>query len=183
MEAQVRHKVHVDEIPAAGLSVRLDLGDRDFADLVADALDGEEPRRCEADVDVRKNEQRVHLDGRLALDLDLPCSRCLEPVTVGQARDIHAVLLLKLADDEGEVELADDQLDESYLDGDVIDVPELIREQVLLSLPPKPLCSEDCKGLCPGCGADLNHEECSCDGPPLDPRLAPLANLKIEQDN
>jgi len=183
MEAPVRHKVHIDEIPAAGLTVCLDLEDRGFAELIGEALDGERPRRCTADVGVSKREQRVTLDGLLALDLDLPCARCLEPVEVSVSRDLHAVLLLQHADAEGEVELADEQLDESYLDGDVIDLPELIREQVLLSLPHKPLCSEQCKGLCPGCGADLNHEECTCEGPPLDPRLAPLADLKIDRDN
>ena len=179
----MRHKVHVEEIPAAGLSVRLDWGDPLFAEALVDALDGKEPHRLDASVELRKREQRVHIDGQMGLDVELACSRCVEPVAVSLSRDIHVVLLLQRADDDGEVELDGEQLDESYLDGDVIDLPELIREQLLLSLPAKPLCSEDCKGLCPGCGVDLNHEECTCDGPPLDPRLAPLADLKIEQDN
>ena len=179
----MRHKVHVEEIPTAGLSVQLDVGDPLFAGMLADALDGKEPRQFEASVELQKRDQRVHLEGQLAFEMELACSRCVEPVAISVSRDIQAVLLLQRVDTDGEVELNDEQLDESYLDGDVIDLPELIREQMLLSLPPKALCSEDCKGLCPGCGVDLNHEECTCDGPPPDPRLAPLADLKIEQDN
>jgi uncharacterized protein len=49
---------------------------------------------------------------------------------------------------------------------------------VLLALPLKVICQSDCRGLCPNCGANLNHEECRCETHATDPRLAPLARLK-----
>ena len=61
-----------------------------------------------------------------------------------------------------------------------IDLTEAVQEQILLSLPLRPLCREDCKGLCPGCGEDLNKGACGCSGKAVDPRLAVLGNLKLE---
>ena len=58
-----------------------------------------------------------------------------------------------------------------------IDIVEEIRMQIYFEFPAKPLCSEDCKGLCPVCGCDLNTESCSCDIRTIDPRLAVLKNL------
>src|SRR5579885_2513888 len=54
----------------------------------------------------------------------------------------------------------------------------VLEEQVLLALPMKVICQRDCRGLCPNCGANLNHEECRCETHSLDPRMAPLARLK-----
>ena len=178
----VRHQIRIDEIPAAGLTYRVDQGYPPFVELLIEALEDGGEHRCQAEVTLRKEDQRVFLDGRLDAQLDLPCARCLERSSLDLRRDIHVVLVLERSDQDVEVELADDELDESYLDGELIDLPELIREQVLLAMPDKVVCSEDCRGLCAGCGADLNHEACQCSGKPMDPRMAALANLKIEEE-
>ena len=65
----------------------------------------------------------------------------------------------------------------------MIDLLELAREQIILSLPEKPLCDEECKGLCTSCGADLNEETCTCEPEPADPRMAVLAGLKLDDDS
>ena len=67
------------------------------------------------------------------------------------------------------------------LDGQIrvgLFLADVLKEQVLLALPLKVICQSDCRGLCPSCGANLNHEECRCETHKSDPRLAPLARLK-----
>lgn len=76
-------------------------------------------------------------------------------------------------DTELGAELADDDLDVYGYDGEEIDLTPLFRDQVVLAVPFAPLCREDCKGLCPQCGADRNLEPCNCK-PPVDPRWAAL---------
>jgi uncharacterized protein len=63
---------------------------------------------------------------------------------------------------EGEKELERDETAHEFFDGEVIEVDHLVAEQIFLALPVKVLCSEDCKGICPGCGANLNEEPCRC---------------------
>jgi uncharacterized protein len=80
-------------------------------------------------------------------------------------------------DDDG-VEVLDDDLGVSFYKGDEIDLGQLMREQFYLSLPMKPLCSPDCKGLCPQCGINRNRETCTCDTKWIDPRFEALKRLK-----
>jgi uncharacterized protein len=75
-------------------------------------------------------------------------------------------------------EVADDDLGVSFYTDDVIDLRQLVREQCYLALPMKPLCREDCKGLCPVCGINRNREACSCDTAWVDPRFDALRKLK-----
>ncbi len=66
-------------------------------------------------------------------------------------------------------------------DGEEVDVSPLIREQLLLALPTRPLCQEGCRGLCPQCGANLNLNSCDCSAAKFDPRLEALRSLKISR--
>ena len=65
----------------------------------------------------------------------------------------------------------------SVLEGDAIDVDEVTKEQILLAVPTRSLCNDDCKGFCPTCGADKNAGECGCEAKEIDPRWAALKNL------
>jgi uncharacterized protein len=95
------------------------------------------------------------------------CRRCLEPATgeaVTRVREVY---------EPGSTE------EETYrLEGTEVDLAPLVRDAVLLHLPPAPLCKEDCRGLCTRCGANLNDGECGCDPGPSDPRWAALDVLK-----
>ena len=75
-------------------------------------------------------------------------------------------------------ELEADDLAVSVFDGEVIDIDELLREQVILALPSRALCREDCKGLCPVCGIDKNLKDCECESHPVDPRWTALNGLR-----
>ena len=77
------------------------------------------------------------------------------------------------------VELEEEDLTFSVFDGEVIDIDELVREQVILAIPVRVLCREDCRGLCPTCGADRNFKECGCESAETDPRWAALKNLRF----
>jgi uncharacterized protein len=78
---------------------------------------------------------------------------------------------------DGEREVQEDDLDTSYYRDDRIDLNELLREQCYLALPMKPLCRDDCKGLCPQCGMNWNTGTCTCTPEWEDPRLAALKGL------
>ena len=72
-------------------------------------------------------------------------------------------------------------VDEEPYSGKTIDLAPALREQILLAVPPSPLCDEACKGLCPQCGKDLNQGDCGCERTSIDPRWAALERLKSQE--
>jgi uncharacterized protein len=82
------------------------------------------------------------------------------------------------APEDKELQLQQADLSADVLQGDELDLNELAREQILLSLPEQMFCREDCRGLCPACGKDLNDGECDCGSDEIDPRWAALKGLK-----
>lgn len=131
--------------------------------------------------DIFKDKQQFRLAGTVKTALTLGCSRCLEPFTwpVDAAFDLryqpHAQNI-----GEGEREVEADDLTTAFYEHDEIDLGQLMTEQIYLSLPMKPLCAENCRGLCPSCGTNLNRGTCACDTQWEDPRLAALKSLKRE---
>lgn len=129
--------------------------------------------------EMQKRDVRVHLDGKLAADVSLDCTRCLEPIARHIEQDFTAIFVdAEYETDAKEVEVADAALDESLVEGGELDLAEVVREQLLLSLPVQTFCREDCKGLCPQCGANLNLIDCKCSDDDIDPRWAALKSLK-----
>lgn len=122
--------------------------------------------------------------GKVKTRLELTCSRCVEPfdVPVDAAFELRYVPQAENTG-EGERELAEDDLITAYYREGMLDIGDLLREQFQLALPMKPLCGDDCKGLCPQCGANLNRTECGCAPAWEDPRLAPLKQLLKQKEN
>ncbi len=117
---------------------------------------------------------KIYLTGKTAMTITFPCDRCLEPVPERMELSFERELLsedLRERAKDGEAEEC------GYLDGNVLDVKALVEEEILLSMPAKILCRNDCKGLCPKCGANLNETECGCDTFVPDPRLAGLGDI------
>jgi uncharacterized protein len=108
------------------------------------------------------------------------CGRCLDRFPFTVAQDFSVVLTpeTRLT---GEIELGAAELTESFYSGTEVDLTRLVYEQVLLALPTRPLCDEQCRGLCPHCGVNRNASECSCAHQVGDPRLAVLRTLKIDR--
>ena len=113
------------------------------------------------------------LSGEAEFTLMIPCDRCLEPVEVPFQLSIERTLDMNLTDEERIANL-DEQ---PYLQGYNLDVDQLVRDELLLNLPMKVLCDEDCKGICNRCGANLNYGTCGCDTRSLDPRMAVIQDI------
>jgi len=119
----------------------------------------------EAEINLnRKGDSRVEVRGFLKTVITLVCDRCLADY-VFQV-DVVFHLILDASSDESwqmkELECSDTDLDTIMLDQPVVDLEEILRQQLYLSLPEKLICSEKCKGLCPHCGTDLNDTQCCC---------------------
>ena len=115
--------------------------------------------------------------------LELNCGRCLEPFMLPVDADFdlrYHPQGQNTGTGEAEQEIEDDDLTTAFYENDEIDLGHLMREQFNLSLPMKPLCREDCRGLCPVCGINLNKGSCDCKRDWEDPRLAALRNLKAK---
>jgi uncharacterized protein len=123
--------------------------------------------------------QDIRLRGRLAAGLELPCARCLDTVKQDVKREFD-LLYRPLGADAGRDELSvtDAEAEIGYYQGEGILLEDVLREQVLLALPLKITCREDCKGLCPHCGKNLNQEQCSCAVPLEDPRWTALKEIR-----
>ena len=152
-------------VPGAKLpfSFQMDLTSLDFF--------GEKPitRPVEVKGEVRNMAGALLLEGEASTVLDVVCDRCLKPFSRETRIPLEALLATELADEENEDEIV-------LLDGDEVDVDEIARTAFILAMDTKHLCSEDCKGLCAKCGANLNNGPCGCK-PEVDPRLAKLAQL------
>jgi uncharacterized protein len=127
----------------------------------------------------RKGEE-VRVRGSIKTEVELLCDRCAAPVRTPLEVEFDARFIPQAAAADGtdNVELLAEDLGLAAYEGDAVDVDELVREQITLALPLRNLCREDCKGLCPKCGADLNAGQCSCEQGERDPRWAALADWK-----
>jgi uncharacterized protein len=110
------------------------------------------------------------------------CGRCLEPFHFSLDKSFDFVLTPDpKRSAHGAAELHRDELGLSYYSSEEVDMGPLIAEQVILALPTRPLCSENCRGLCGNCGANLNSEACNCAVVDGDPRMALFRRLKVGQ--
>jgi uncharacterized protein len=126
---------------------------------------------------VGRTERGVVIAGTIEAILAVGCARCLEDVLVSVNQQFEDVFVAPVAESEAEIEVSGNLLDESPVEGDFIDVAEVVREQLILSLPVQAFCNEACKGLCPECGGNRNLIDCSCSQGVFDPRWAALKNL------
>ena len=121
----------------------------------------------------------IRLRGRLSTALELQCARCLEPVAQNVDREFE-LLYRPLGADAGRDELSvtDAEAEIGYYQGEGLQLEDVLREQILLALPLKVTCREECKGFCPQCGKNLNQELCSCSVPVEDPRWEALKEIR-----
>lgn len=121
----------------------------------------------------------IRLKGRYEGRFSVPCARCLEPVEIPLQAEFD-LIFRPLGADAGAPErsITAPETEIGYYQKDSLALEDVLREQVLLSLPVRTLCKTDCKGLCPRCGANRNNQECTCDVGPSDPRWEALAGLR-----
>ena len=111
-------------------------------------------------------------------EFELLCARCVEPVAAPLAGSFDLIFRPHSVDAEtGERSISPDETEIGYYEESGLRLEDVVREQVLLSLPPRTLCIEDCKGLCPRCGQNLNLASCTCESSASDPRWNALRGL------
>lgn len=106
--------------------------------------------------------KKIVVEGSLSTKLLLRCDRCLEPYSWDLSKDFRIYLAISQFKGNVEVELLEDDLNLEFIDGNFLEPDQVIREQLILNVPMKTLCTADCKGLCPICGCNLNTTTCSC---------------------
>ena len=165
-------RIHVHELNASGASrtIRETL---DVSALFKGRRDVISAGPLHVELEARGVQDRMALvEGELRIDVTMPCSRCLKPVPVSIAVPFREHFMVggeREAEEEADLYIP--------VPDNEIDLTPYVEEAVQLELPLVPLCADDCKGLCPECGKDLNEGECGCDRTPIDPRLAALKDL------
>lgn len=139
--------LHIDELPDF-----FDLSDDDFQFI----------DRVRGDVEFRRMEDEIIAEGCLRATVRTRCVRCLDAMHLRLEPGVHLTYSHdpSLLSNEVVVEIGTEA--PIYYDGEAINPRNDFRELILIELPNFPLCSENCKGLCAGCGANLNRESCSC---------------------
>jgi uncharacterized protein len=130
---------------------------------------------------IEKAGDKYIFDGELEGKILARCDRCLEPYSHDIKTSFHLFLALKNPETgEAEIELLEDEMEVDFIEGEEIDLNDIVREQIYLSLPMKSICSDGCLGLCPMCGVNLNLGNCQCRSEKGHPGFLKLKNLKIE---
>jgi len=168
-------EIKVSEIPEEGLGIEFTEEPGSLSGL------GEGVKalsRALARFSLKKVGSTVFLTGDVDGKIELVCARCGKsyPLAVGASLKLDINELSALAK-EDEKELSSGDLDVEFYQDDTIDLSSILREQLILQVPMKPLCSENCKGLCPQCGQDKNVAECSCSPDTGHPGLSALGEL------
>jgi uncharacterized protein len=121
--------------------------------------------------------QEIFLEGELRATVVGQCARCLESFEFAHTPRFSFIMVPRQGS-WAEEDLDGGGGDLTWYEGEEIDVSPMLRERMLLALPTLPLCRENCRGLCPQCGRDLNLGPCECPAAEADPRFAVLRALK-----
>ncbi len=125
--------------------------------------------------------REVILKGSVSTEIEMLCSRCLEPLHYKVRSNISSRYVPGQESDtlDSDVELHASDIEVEYYSGDRIDLTQAVYDQMMLSLPLARLCREDCQGICSQCGVNRNKKNCQCSNKDsVDPRLAVLKTLK-----
>lgn len=124
---------------------------------------------------VYNNGQSLTLEANVTGEIITQCARCLDDVKVDIDFDIRELMSRR-------EDVSDDNDDMILFDGYEVDLGEIVADNFVMDVSGKYLCSEDCRGLCPKCGKNLNDGECDCDNEYIDPRWQALADILNQSD-
>ena len=160
-------KVRVDEIPESGRFLHFHWDHERLRQFLPpdDPFGMELVHPVNVDLEINKKVDHIRIQGTIRGTMQVACHRCLGLFQwpLDEVVDVFLVEGEKVPV-EDETELEDEELDVDFFDGEVIDIDQLVAEHIFLALPLKVLCSGNCRGICPGCGVNLNEEECKCEG-------------------
>jgi len=176
-------KFRLEDIPEGGLEANFS----EAEDWLDERLRADEKRLFRIIGSIRvylrlsKSGRMIHVKSRLEARVELPCARCVEPFSLGLNSEFGVVLKPRPNFPlEEERELNREDLESAFYEGEEINLTSFVQDQVLLTLPQKAVCREECRGLCPRCGKNLNREVCQCPTAIMDPRFQVLKNLKVQ---
>jgi uncharacterized protein len=174
-------KINVFLIPEEGQHFVFSEGDAWFKGCFKE---GEVPDfsldKVDVDCLITKTSGTVFIKGSFSALIDICCSRCLENTKLSIGSDFAYTLIPAKTETSKDLELKPEELETSYYHSDFIDLTHVICEQIILQIPIKVLCSEECRGLCQQCGANLNVSSCKCSSNYLNSRMAVLKNFVIK---
>lgn len=127
--------------------------------------------------ELKPRREDIILTGSMTVPFEMVCSRCLKSYKVDSLIELEGIFRAKVEGEGVEEMLDESSPDISFYESGKVDILPIIRDNVYLSIPMKPLCSEDCQGVCPRCGADRNGRGCNCVSEDIDPRLEVLKSL------
>ena len=124
----------------------------------------------------------IHIQGEVQGEMEVPCARCLAPTrfSVSCPLDLFYRPMAQIAREE-EVAVTEAEVEIAFYQGAGLELADVVREQVLMQLPMRSVCREDCKGICPACGKNRNRESCGCREAFSDPRWEALRNWKDQE--
>ena len=153
----------IDRIPGSGLRLKEVLGVDWLQYAPEDSKEITLNAPISLDIEITKSNRDVFIRGSIGANIILVCSRCLREFDYPLISDLkHTLCPTEQKDIAYELELTSDDLEFSLYCGEEIDISQVVIEQIVLSVPVKPLCHNLCKGLCYGCGGDLNEGNCEC---------------------
>jgi uncharacterized protein len=175
-------EIYLDTVKEEGIQWEGDIS----LDLVRLEVDSKKEFTARTEISLLPVKSYFQLKGKIAGEIDLNCTRCLE--IYKHTYDFPFELYIAREPLEGsteEIELNNKDLKFSFNHGEYINLMDIITEQLALSLPMKLLCRNSCKGLCAGCGANLNKQDCSCEkkGFKSNHPFAALAGMKDKKEN
>lgn len=128
----------------------------------------------------------IEVEGKVETLLRQSCSRCLEEYEEKLCASFSLTYVTEMpevTDDSGdEIEISAEEMGLIHFEGEEIDLRAAIQEQIVMALPLRPLCRQECKGLCPQCGANLNEADCGCGATDFNIKFAALKGLKFDKD-
>jgi uncharacterized protein len=165
-------KIRITELKEDVNKLRLQANPEDL-DLQNQEADFNSPIVC--DLTCSKSQNKFFCQGELSTKVNFECARCL--VVFSYDLKTRFDFILDVKDNQVELSAEGEDFETKVAYGDDLDIGHLVREALLLALPLKPLCSLDCKGLCPVCGTDLNTSSCDCHDKRSDPRWEKLKDF------
>ncbi|NLB87932.1 MAG: DUF177 domain-containing protein [Syntrophomonadaceae bacterium] len=145
-----------------------------FSDKLLNETNGHFLEPCEVHITVEHTGRLYIAQGNLKTKIKLQCSRCLKDTVYNIDTGFDFVLVEAIY----EHEFSEEEDDIIFFQDTLIDITPIVQETVLVNLPIRILCKEDCKGLCPKCGVDKNTEQCNCQERDIDPRWEKLKDLR-----
>jgi len=171
--------INIDDIPDDGEYV-FDLVEKQ-GHFKVDPEEGVLKEDLHVEGSLSKVGREVLLKGSISTEMEVTCSRCLEPLRYKVRSKVLSRYVPGQETDslDLDVELQASDIEVEYYTGERIDLTQAVYDQMMLSLPLARLCKEDCQGICSQCGVNRNKKSCQCsDGDSVDPRLAVLKTLK-----